>query len=236
MLADARPVDTERFAGVYSNGVYCHGCYEGEGWPFGYVTIRGAGPGVIDVGGQRCRAVDSFVFVNERNPTRRLEFTEVGGRVAYLSQIGFGTMRDDRFPDETLGAGWRERPAHPLAARVFSAIEQPDACLRAYVEIAMRRPSDGFAAFYGGRCARGAGRFDGAVRLLTRASDLETNRNLTAYHLGAVHAKAGQADSAFVWLGRAVELKHPRLHLLDTRPDLASIRADPRFAALRAPR
>ena len=238
-LAELRPIETSRFAGPYSNGIYCHGCYEGEGWPFGYITIRAAGPGLLDVGGQRWRAVDSLLFVNERNPARRMEFTEVGGRIAFVSMIGSGTMRerlDDRFLDEALGDGWRARPADPLAARVFYANEQWDACTQAYLQIAERRPGDGYAGFFGGRCARGAGRDDDAVRLLTRAWDLETNRNLAAYHLGAVYARRNQADSAFVWMRRAVELRHPRLQMLDSDPDLAPIRSDPRFAELKASR
>lgn len=163
-------------------------------------------------------------------------FTEVAGQIAYVSQIGYGTMRerlDDRLLDEALGAGWRSRPAHPLAARVYSATEQWEACREAYIAIGARRPHDGHAAFYGGRCARSANRFEHAVTMLTRAWDLGVNRNLAAYHVGAVYARAGQADSAFTWLRRAVEVRHPRLQLLESDPDLTSIRSDPRFAALR---
>jgi len=236
-VAEPRPIETQRFAGAYADGTYCHGCYEGEGWRFGYVMIRSLGPGLLDVGGQRWRAADSLVFVSERNPSRRMMFTEVGGHVAYVSQIGYGTMRErlsERLLDEALGPGWRDRPAHPLSARVLYANEQWEPCTQAYLAIAERRPRDGHAGFFGGRCARGAARFADAIVLLTRAWDLDVNRNLAAYHLGAVYARKGDADSAFTWLRRAVELRHPRLQLLDSDPDLASLRTDPRFAALRA--
>ena len=238
-LADALPIDTGPFAGAYAPGTYCHTCYEGEGWAFSYLAVRSAGPGLLDVGGQRWRAIDSLLFVNERDPRQRIAFTKVGGRVAYLAQAGFGTMRerlDDRLLDEALGTGWREQPAHPLAARVYYATEQWDLCTQAYLAIAARRPEDGHAGFYGGRCARGAGRLDEAVTLLARAWDRNNFRNLAAYHLGAVYARRNEPDSAFVWLKRAVELRHPRLQVLDTDPDLASIRSDPRFASLRVAR
>lgn len=234
-LKDPLPIDTRRFAGAYAPGTYCHGCYEGEGWSFSYLPVRALGPGVIDVGGQRWRAIDSLVFVSERNPGRRMEFTQVDGQVAYLAQIGYGTMRerlDERFLDEALG-GWRDRPAQPLVARVRYANEQWDACATTYLEIAQLRPRDGHAAYFGGRCAREAKRSADAVSLLRRAYDLAVNRPLAAYHLGAAYAQSGSADSAFVWLARAVELRSPRVSMLDTDPDLASIRGDPRFAALR---
>jgi CubicO group peptidase (beta-lactamase class C family) len=237
--SDPLPIDTRRFAGAYAPGTYCHACYEGEGWAFGFLPIRAIGPGIIDVGGQRWRATDSLVFVSERNPTRRMEFTQVDGKIAYVSQIGFGTMRerlDDRFLDEALGAGWRERRAQPLVARVQYANEQWDACASTYLEITQLRPRDGQAAYFGGRCAREAKRSSDAIRLLQRAWELGINRPLAAYHLGAAYAQGANADSAFVWLSRAVELRSPRISMLDTDPDLASIRGDPRFSALRPPR
>jgi hypothetical protein len=62
------------------------------------------------------------------------------------------------------------------------------------------------------------------------------NRPLAAYHLGAAYALSGNADSAFTWLARAVELRSPRVSLLDTDPDLASLRGDARFASLKSRR
>jgi CubicO group peptidase (beta-lactamase class C family) len=236
-LNAALPVDTRRFAGAYAPGTYCHGCYEGEGWGFSYLPVRSVAPGVIEIGGQRWRAIDSLVFASERNPIRRMEFTQVDGKVAYISQIGFGTMRerlDSRFLDEALGTGWRERRAQPLVARVHYANEQWDACATTYLEIAQIRPRDGHVAYYGGRCAREAKRSTDAVTLLHRAWDLDVSRPLAAYHLGASYAQVGNADSAFAWLTRAVELRSPRISMLDTDPDLASIRGDPRFASLTA--
>jgi hypothetical protein len=125
-----------------------------------------------------------------------------------------------------------------LAARVYSATEQWEACTVAYLDIAKRRPDDGHAGFYGGRCARGAGRLDDAVALLGRAWERDNFRNLAAYHFGAVCARKGEPDTAFMWLPRTVELRHPRLQMLETDPDpdLATLRTDPRFATLRATR
>ena len=61
-----------------------------------------------------------------------------------------------------------------------------------------------------------------------------------AYETARAYARLGDADNAFAWLTRALDLGYDRLDYLNADPDLASLRKDPRFTKLaderRAPR
>ena len=52
-----------------------------------------------------------------------------------------------------------------------------------------------------------------------------------SYNAACAYAKKEDADSAFEWLGKAVEAGFANLGTMMTDPDLAGIRNDPRFAA-----
>ena len=54
----------------------------------------------------------------------------------------------------------------------------------------------------------------------------------TAFALACDHARLGERDQAFTWLGRALALGYTDLDRLRSEPALAALRADPRFAAL----
>jgi hypothetical protein len=54
------------------------------------------------------------------------------------------------------------------------------------------------------------------------------------YNVGAMHARLGHTDSAFIWLSRAVNSGLNNPALLRSDDDLASIRGDARFATLLA--
>jgi hypothetical protein len=234
------PIDTKRFEGAYGESMYCHHCLEGEGWampPFS--PVRSIAPGVLEVDGQRLLAVDSLLFVFERNPRRKVAFVpDDHGEIAYAYWPREGSARErrnDRLLAEVLGPNWREGPPHPLAARVFRDTGRWSECASTYGSLVALHPQNGRSAFFGGQCALRAGRIAEALALLGRAWDLNQWRNHSAYQLGSAYARTGNADSAFAWLRRAVELQFPNLGLFDTDPNLESIRSDPRFAALRKP-
>src|SRR5581483_11836389 len=72
------PIKTERFAGKYTDNMYCHTCYEDEpgAWPINGITlVKAAGEGVLEIGGRRWRAVEPLVFQSEVTG-ERLAFRE----------------------------------------------------------------------------------------------------------------------------------------------------------------
>ena len=66
---------------------------------------------------------------------------------------------------------------------------------------------------------------------LTAASAL---RHVAHSLLAQVHAALGDGDAAISALERAAEAREPELVLIGVRPVYATLRANPRFAALRA--
>ena len=54
----------------------------------------------------------------------------------------------------------------------------------------------------------------------------------TAYRIACVHALLGETDEGFAWLNRALAMGYLDLDRLRSDPDLATLRADPRFRSL----
>ena len=70
------------------------------------------------------------------------------------------------------------------------------------------------------------------LRAFERANALRANP-VAAYNAGAMFARLGETDSAFAWLGRAVQGGFSDTTTLATDDDLAGIRGDARYAKLR---
>ena len=84
----------------------------------------------------------------------------------------------------------------------------------------------------------GTGRYDEAMAVGRRAlASAEGDPNIDAgeiaYNLACSHARAGQPDAALDWLEKAAGLGFADAALLDTDPDLDSLRELQRFAAVR---
>jgi hypothetical protein len=77
------------------------------------------------------------------------------------------------------------------------------------------------------------GQFDASARLGEAMVGAGTTEPVVAYNTACAHARAGRLDHALAWLGRAVDLGFDDQRLLAEDPDLAAVRADPRFAMLR---
>jgi Zn-dependent protease len=77
------------------------------------------------------------------------------------------------------------------------------------------------------------GQFDASARLGEAMLGAGTTEPIVAYNTACAHARAGRRDRAFAWLGRAVDLGFSDLNLLADDPDLATVRADPRYALIR---
>jgi Zn-dependent protease len=77
------------------------------------------------------------------------------------------------------------------------------------------------------------GQFDASARLGEAMLGAGSTEPVVAYNTACAHARAGRLDRAFAWLGRAVDLGFRDGKLLADDPDLATVRADPRYAILR---
>src|SRR5262249_4379115 len=78
-----------------------------------------------------------------------------------------------------------------------------------------------------------AGKQDETFAILERLKAMAETRFVSAFAFALIHIALGNTDEAFDWLGKAVDERSGFAPGLDVNPRLASIRADPRFAALR---
>ena len=117
------------------------------------------------------------------------------------------------------------------AEKLFDAGEWAPAAA-AYARIVAAEPKNADAWFHLGVSQRGLKQYGDAISSLQKALDLgfPPTRGLAA--LGFAKALSGDPDGAFQALNGAVDAGLPA-QILDTHPAKASLKADPRFAALR---
>jgi Zn-dependent protease len=77
------------------------------------------------------------------------------------------------------------------------------------------------------------GQFDASAKLGEAMLGMGTTEPIVAYNTACAHARAGRLDRAFAWLDRGIDLGFRSEQLLAEDPDLATVRADPRYALLR---
>ena len=77
------------------------------------------------------------------------------------------------------------------------------------------------------------GLFDASAKLGEAMLGQGTTEPIVAFNTACAHARAGRLDRAFAWLDRAVDLGFRNEQLLADDPDLATVRADARYALLR---
>jgi tetratricopeptide (TPR) repeat protein len=120
-------------------------------------------------------------------------------------------------------------------ARADSLLRHRDwAGAAAAFRAALRADSmDGRSWYLLGYALQQHGDFTGAIAAYRRAVDLYRVKANAMYNLATAYARLDQADSALEWLGRAADAGFSQLQVLDTDPDLASVRADPRYASVR---
>ena len=116
------------------------------------------------------------------------------------------------------------------AEKLFDAGEWAPAAV-AYTRIVEAEPKNADAWFHLGVAQRGLKQYGDAIASIQKALDLgyPPTRGLAA--LGFAKALSGDKDGAFQALNGAVDAGLPA-QILDTHPAMASLKADPRFAAL----
>lgn len=225
-------IDTRVFEGKYANNLYCHTCFDGQGWGWRLTDLRSGGPGVL-IGSRRWLAIGPLLF-QEENGSQRIAFrTGKSGEITHL--IVGNTVHEklgERLLEEVLGPGWKQRPVEPLTARVYRDTEQWQKAALAYTAITERRPSDGRAHYYLGFCWLNAGEPERALASFARARELKQWPAFTAYYKAAALARKGDKKDAIDALEEALKLGFSDNELLQRDTHLDGLRKEPRFKAL----
>lgn len=225
-------IDTTVFEGKYANNLYCHTCFDGQGWGWRLTSLKSGGPGVL-IGSRRWLAVGPLLF-QEENGSQRIAFR--AGKFGQITHLIVGnTVHEklgERLLDEVLGPGWEKRPVEPLTARVYRDTEQWQKAALAYTALTERRPGDGRAHYYLGFCRLNAGEPERALAAFARARELKQWPAFTAYYTAAALARKGDKKKAIDTLEEALKLGFSDNELLQRDTHLDSLRNEPRFQAL----
>ena len=73
---------------------------------------------------------------------------------------------------------------------------------------------------------------DHAIAAYGKVLTLDPGNAAALYNIGVAHALRGEKDLAFEWLGKAASGGRVDMTQIETDPDLASLKEDPRFSAL----
>ncbi len=96
-----------------------------------------------------------------------------------------------------------------------------------------RDSSNGQAWFWLGLSRYQAADHEGALSALQKADELVVFPGFTRFAIARTHAKAGDGEQAFHWLGRAAASRFTNLSQLDGDEAFAPLRSDPRMKAIR---
>jgi hypothetical protein len=105
---------------------------------------------------------------------------------------------------------------------------------QAYAALARQAPKNPQYAFRQGACLMNLGKSREALPFFETASTLGFPPPLMQAWSARALARAGDRDAAFAFLEKATLGGLVQVSMLDTDPDFASLRSDPRFAAIRA--
>jgi hypothetical protein len=122
-------------------------------------------------------------------------------------------------------------PGLPQAMARLNA-QDPAGALKIAEQVVAREPENPRAWRVVGMAAKGVKDFDRAIAAFQKSVELDPANPAGIYNVGAVYAAKGDTDHAFDWLGRARATKKIDMTQMQTDPDVASLRDDPRYAAL----
>lgn len=136
------------------------------------------------------------------------------------------------------------RPAHAQEAGPPKG--EPDLMARAQTLLQQKRYDEAASAFRGvtdadpgnaqawamlGYSLHAAGKLEEALAIHEKAAAFPATASMASYNAACALALLGRNDAAFEWLGRAFDAGYTSLASIAQDPDLAGLRADPRFAA-----
>jgi tetratricopeptide (TPR) repeat protein len=103
---------------------------------------------------------------------------------------------------------------------------------RAYEALTRLKPESGESYFRLGFARLFLGQFKEAIPSFERAAELDFMRPSAIYNVACCRSRLGDIDGALSDLRRALEVGFENQALLKEDPDLANLRADPRYAQL----
>lgn len=116
-----------------------------------------------------------------------------------------------------------------LRADSLFRAEDWEGAVAAYQSIIDGGSTSGQAWFRLGYALLKSGRYERAVAVFETADTLGFARATTRYGAAAAHARLGNVERAFQWLGGALDTGFRSVEALESDEDLASLRGDPRF-------
>jgi hypothetical protein len=124
-------------------------------------------------------------------------------------------------------------PQHTLAEG-FAKLQAGDAAgaVEIVEPITVREPKNVRAWRVLGGAYMRTRQYDKALAAYAASLQLEPDNAVALYNTGVVHALQGQKDAAFDWLGKAKATGKVDMTQIAVDDDLATVRDDPRFAAL----
>ncbi len=122
-------------------------------------------------------------------------------------------------------------PGLPQAMARLNA-QDPAGALKIAEQVIAREPANARAWRVLGTAAKGTKDFDRAIAAFQKSLELDPSNPAGVYNIGAVYAVKGDKDRAFDWLGKARATKKIDMTQMETDADVASLREDPRYAAL----
>lgn len=88
---------------------------------------------------------------------------------------------------------------------------------------------DGASSFIDGMARHTAGEYDAAIRAFEQSIANEYQTPAARFRIGRAYAKQGAPEKAIEWLWQAARSEFSNLQILQTDPDLASLRQLPEF-------
>lgn len=102
-----------------------------------------------------------------------------------------------------------------------------------YARIAQRQPAQGMAWLRLGIARQAQNKLDAAVPAFEKALELGFQVPTATWRLARLHAARGNPDRAFTYLDQLVPLRAIPVAIVDTASELAALRSDARFTAVR---
>jgi len=131
------------------------------------------------------------------------------------------------------GAG-AQPPVEPTIAAAAARLQaqDPAGAARILEAITAREPANWRAWRMLGAAYQGARELDKALAAYRKALDIEPGSPQVLYSLGTAYAVKPDANAAFEWLERAKATRKIDMTQIDSDPNLAALKTDPRFHAL----